>query len=79
MQKRTRAPGGGRKAKPPGEKFRRRNITLPPMIDAAVELLQDGDEDYSATLARLMAAHPLIADAMRWIETARTQAHSTES
>ena len=58
---RKRAPGAGRKPKAAEARYPRRTITLPPELDSAVLAQQQGNETFSATLARLLASHPAIA------------------
>jgi hypothetical protein len=55
----SRSPG--RPPKPAGEKAKRRTITLPRRLDDAVLLLQQGDEGYSETIARLLEGNPAVS------------------
>lgn len=64
---------GHRTPKAEAEKYISFRATLPPLIYAAIELAQDGDEPFSQTLARLLSGHPIVAAHMALLE--RAQSH----
>lgn len=70
MPRGNRSPRRGHPPKRgPDEKFVSRRITLPPLVDAAVVGLQEGEEGFSTTLARVLRSHPAVSATMEeWIE-----------
>ena len=56
-----RAPGAGRKPSPPDAKYVKRQISLPPALDAKIALLS-GFGSYSGTVRFLLETHPVILE-----------------
>jgi sugar-specific transcriptional regulator TrmB len=51
----------------------RRTVTLRRRQIAAVQALQENEEEFSTTLQRLLDSHPAVATIADWIERTRAQ------
>jgi hypothetical protein len=64
---------GGRPPKESFDRTSRKTVTLRGRHIAAIEALQEGEEEFSTTLQRLLDSHPLVSTVIDWIEKTRKQ------
>ncbi len=57
---------GGRPPKSPAKRTARKTVTLRQEQIGAVQLLQDGEEEFSTTLQRLLDTHPDVIAMLEW-------------